>query len=177
MNYFFTGSTEIFTNALPLLVITALGLALGQQINRSERWALPLFLCTLGLGLQLGKMRIGVSDIYSPLSLELAGIVAFGAVLRLKLPLLVVVLFSMACGLVLGLSIKPLLLPGFMSYKVYSVLAGISAAATLLLALVTGVSLVLQRFWDGVLVRAMASWVLASALMVLVLIATKTFKV
>lgn len=61
-------------------------------------------------------------------------------------------------------------------FKVYTTFAGVAFNATALLLSVLGIALVLKQFWEGVLVRAVASWIVASTLMVLVLSFTKVLK-
>jgi hypothetical protein len=52
----------------------------------------------------------------------------------------------------------------------------VTLSSTALMVAVGLLTLFLKRFWEGVLVRAISSWIVASVLMVVVLSLTKVLK-
>ncbi|MBK8452239.1 MAG: hypothetical protein WAQ53_05970 [Thiofilum sp.] len=176
MTYFMNGVMEVINYPIVLLVLAALGLFLGQQSQqRLLTVTLPSFLIAVIVGLVLARIRVLVGNVNIS-TLVLAGLMALSTVLYLKPPLALSVLCAALSGLAVGLIVKPFLLPGFFGFKVYTTFAGVAFNATALLLSVLGIALVLKQFWEGVLVRAVASWIVASTLMVLVLSFTKVLK-
>ena len=175
MTYFMNGVSEVINYPLALLVLASLGLFLGQQPQRVLKFALPFFMLAVLIGLMGTRARL-LNGHFGLEALALAGVMALSTVLYLKPSMSISVVVAILGGLVLGLVVKPFLLPGFMGFKVYSTFAGVIFSALLVLMGVAGFTLFLKRFWDGVLVRAVASWIVASVLMILVLSATKVLK-
>lgn len=170
------GVMEVINYPIVLLVLAALGLFLGQQSQqRLLTVTLPSFLIAVIVGLVLSRTRVLVGNVNIS-TLVLAGLMALSTVLYLKPPLALSVLCAALSGLAVGLIVKPFLLPGFLGFKVYMTFAGVAFNATALLLSALGIALVLKQFWEGVLVRAVASWIVASTLMVLVLSFTKVLK-
>lgn len=176
MTYFMNGVMEVINYPIVLLVLAALGLFLGQQSQqRLLTFTLPAFVIAVIVGLVLARTRVLVGNI-SFSTLVLAGLMALSTVLYLKPPLAMNILIAAVSGLAVGLIVKPFLLPGFFGFKVYMTFAGVVFNSTALLLSVLGITLIVKRFWEGVLVRAVASWIVASTLMVLVLSLTKVLK-
>ncbi|WP_020557921.1 hypothetical protein [Thiofilum flexile] len=175
MTYFMNGVMEVLNDPIALLVLVALGLFLGQQPTRVLKFTLPVFVLALLVGLMLVRARLFTANA-GEASLALAGGMALSTVLYLKPPISISTMLALLSGLAVGVMVKPFLLPGFAGFKVYSTFAGVACSAALILVGVIAITVGLKRFWEGVLVRAVASWIVASALMVLVLAATKVLK-
>jgi hypothetical protein len=175
MNYFMNGVMEVVSYPIAILLVVALGLFIGQQPKRVLSLITPLFFLTVILGLALVHFKYLTGN-FSMVALVMAGLMALSTVLYLKPPLVISGLVSGLSGLVLGLTIKPFWLPGFAGLKVYSTYAGVTLSSTALMVAVGLLTLFLKRFWEGVLVRAISSWIVASVLMVVVLSLTKVLK-
>lgn len=165
----------VIYSPIALVLLVALGLFIGQQAKKVSLLTLPVLFIALLVGVLLLRFNY-VTTNFSLSMLVTAGVVGLSTVLYLKPPVWLSLMVVAIGGILLGLSTKPLLLPGFVGIRVYSTFAGVILGATGIWLAATGFTLVLKRFWEGVLVRALASWIVASVLMVVVLSFTKVLK-
>ncbi len=173
---FMHGFSQLFQLPTHVLLLIVLGLCIGQQFGLQQHstagryiaFSIPSLVLSVMLGLILSSQPLPAWP-YALLALGLNLIIGIGVILQWRLPLSVVLIFSILGGLILGLSADPLLLPSFSAEKIASVFMGITVAAGLLGAMVTLIATVLQRFWHGLGVRILGSWVTACTLLVLAL--------
>ncbi|MBU0656812.1 MAG: HupE/UreJ family protein [Gammaproteobacteria bacterium] len=151
-----------------IIVLLGLGLLLGQQAGRALRSGLAVFVLALLAGLLL-------TQVFTPgwkhdivlliLAVSMGGLLA----VRLELPLWVVGLLAAVAGILIGIDSAPSLIPGMKSMKTYAALAGSALSASLAVLLLALPALPLRKLLDGIILRVLGSWVVASALMVLAL--------
>lgn len=151
-----------------IIVLFGLGLFLGQQGGRGMRVGVSAFVLATLTGLVLTQVVIpgGRLDI---VLLTLAAIIGGLLALKLELPAWFVGLLAGAAGILIGIDSAPSLIPGMKAMKVYAALAGSAASTALVVVLLALPALLLRLPLQGIILRVLGSWVVASALMVLAL--------
>ena len=167
MNHFFLqGLLHPLQYPAHIIMLTGLGLLLGQQGMRHLRWGVLAFLLSIITGLLLSKLAWGNSTALL-VSSALAGILL---ALRLNVPCWLSGLLASISGMLIGLASAPNLLPGLKAIKIYAAMAGTTTSTSLALLLLALLGLILRPLLDGIILRILGSWVVASALMVLTLL-------
>ena len=160
-----TGVLVQFFTPTHLLAVVALGLLAGQHAKR-----MPLVtLAAVALGLAIGSIVIATAVRETPAALALLAMAAFAGIIvvvALPPPPPVVYVLAVAPGAALALNSPPqaLTIPAAMAAQVGT---GVAALGTL--ALVIGMAMQAARPWQRVGVRIAASWIAASAILVLAL--------
>lgn len=169
MNTFFQQGFWHFLQApAHLIVLFGLGLLLGQQAGRALRSGLAVFALALLAGLLLTQVFTAGwkhDIVLLILAVSMGGLLA----VRLELPLWVVGLLAGVAGILIGIDSAPSLIPGMKATKTYAALAGSALSASLAVLLLALPALPLRKLLDGIILRVLGSWVVASALMVLAL--------
>ncbi len=101
--------------------------------------------------------------------LILALICALLVVLRLKLPYLIVLLLMVTCGVILGLDSSPVMIPGLGANSIFSWRLGAAITMTFSVVTLALFAMVLNRYWNGIILRVAGSWIATSAIFVLTL--------
>lgn len=144
-----------------------LGLALliGQQHQLKNTAVLPLAVL---IGLIFNHIALFSVDAELIL-LILALMFGLLLTLRLTLPSIIMLIFLMIGGVMLGLASSPIMIPGLGANSIYSWRIG--AAITLILGIVLFALLAnfLNRYWNGIILRIAGSWIATSAIFVLTL--------
>ena len=148
-----------------LLALFALGLALGQNVAWLPRTSLIAFAVGLVAGSVLIALAVGVRQI--PLiPLALAAAARMIGVIARPIPPMLKVTLSLASGAVLALNAPP---------QAITIPAAIAAqfargmAALAIVSLVTLIATKATRNWQRIGLRIAASWITASAILVLAL--------
>ena len=177
MYLFLNGFYQLFQLPAHVLFLITLGLSLGQQfglhpaqIHASRHIALPLPTLVLSLmcGLILGLQKLPAWP-YELGILFITLLLGMCVILQWRLALWGLLCISSSGGILLGLIAEPLILPSFSAEKISSILAGITVGGGILCAGVTLIASVLGRFWQGLGIRIIGSWVTACVLLVLAL--------
>jgi hydrogenase/urease accessory protein HupE len=151
----------------PSHIILILGLAflLGQQGRLKLLYFFP-FSTIAGLLLNhYGLLHWNTELIL----LILALIFGLLLVLRLKIPSLIVLVLTLACGIFLGLDSSPVMIPGLGINSILSWRLGTVLTMILGLAVLTIPAMILNRYWNGIILRVAGSWIATSAIFVLTL--------
>lgn len=165
-NFFLQGLQHPLGYPTHLVVLIGLGLLLGQQGLRQAWAGWLVFLLLATLGLALTQLLVPGWN-HELLLLVLAGMAGGLVALRLCLPVWVCALLAGIGGLLLGMDSAPTLIPGMKALKVHASLAGTAVGTGLALIVLAFTGHALRNLLDGIVLRVIGSWVLASAMMVL----------
>lgn len=151
-----------------VLIILALGLWYGQHQPNKLKGSVLLYLLATVTGLLIAGLLPPVSaEILSILLLVGATVLGLLVVSHLPLPAFLYSLFGLFCGLVVGLDSNPETLTG--RAKLAALFgSGVGIYLLLLYSMALSESFS-HKHWQNVAVRVLASWLSASAVMVLAL--------
>ena len=168
-SFFLQGLTQPLLVPAHILALIGLGLLLGQQGIRPLRYGVMAFFIGISSGIVLTRFALPAWPWETAL---LAGAGLAGMLLAIRLPLLlsVCVVFAAVMGGLLGLDSTPSLIPGLKAFKIYVMMAGTVTSATFIVLLSAAIAVSLRTRWEGIVLRVLGSWVVASALMVLALL-------
>lgn len=161
----FIGGLAQFFVASHLLAIAALGLLAGQHGHRFPLGVLAAF----AVGLVAGSIMVASAIRENPVSLGLLmlALVAAGlVVLGRDVSDWLIGLMTFAAGSALPLNAPP---HEITIANAIASQAGLALAATIVLALATGISVSATRPWQRIGLRIAGSWIAASAILVLAL--------
>lgn len=167
MNFFINGLQHPFLIPAHLILMVGLALFLAQQGRQHIKWATPSFMLALCVGLISSRQGFPIPEITWLLVPAL--VIALLTALYWAWWLSFSCAFTLFCGFLIGIDSAPLILPGFSQQKINLTLAGTGVSAAFFLITCTLLGTLLQRLWQGVIVRSLASWVAAAALMTLAL--------
>jgi len=160
---FANGATQFFAPT-HLLAVVALGLLVGQQAR------LPVIpLAALAAGLAAGSVVVASAirdNPAAPALLVLAAIAAGLTIIARPLPSWAAAGLGLAIGVALPLNAPP---QEFTVHAAIVAQLGFALAAILAFALVTRVATLARVPWQRIGVRIVASWIAASAILVLAL--------
>lgn len=151
-----------------IMLLFGLGLLAGQQGWRGVRTTLPIFVVALVTGLiltQISTFAWNQEFILLLLVVVTGGLLA----IRLELPGWSLGLLAVMAGILIGLDSAPALIPGMKASKIYAALAGVAVGVSLAALLPAVAGLLLRLPLNGIILRILGSWVVASALMVVAL--------
>ena len=163
MTAFANGATQFFAPS-HLLAIVAIALLTGQQVLR-----LIVPIAALAIGLALGSLLVAAAIRENPIALALlitAAIAAGLAILNRPLPSWAVAALALPIGTALAFNAPP------QEYTVGAAIASqlsFALAAILTFAVATRIVAQARLPWQRVGVRIVASWIAASAILVLAL--------
>jgi urease accessory protein len=161
---FYSGVLHPFISPAHLIALIALGLLFGQRGVLASRQAMGALVAALALGLWLSlRLQLPEPD---PLLLALGILLGLSVVLARSWPSWALVPLAALVGLAVGLGSAP---DGMAPAQRTAALIGTFVGATLCTACLAGVVHPLHRPWARVGVRVLASWLSASALLVLTL--------
>ena len=167
-SFFLLGFWHFLQAPSHIIMLFGLGLLIGQQGGCGLRSGLPAFVVAVIAGLLLTQTAMPAWDkdvVLLPLAAVLGSILA----VRLELPGWVVGLLAGAAGILIGLDSAPGLIPGVKAVKIYAALAGTALSTSLAILLLSLPALLLRLPLNGIFLRILGSWVVASALMVVAL--------
>lgn len=162
---FYSGVLHPFMSPAHLIALVALGLLFGQRGVGASRPAMGALAAALVPGLWLSLRLQGLPE-PDPWLLALGTVLGLGVVLARPWPTWALVTLAALAGLAVGLGSAP---DGMAPAQRAAALAGTFVGATLCTACLAGAVHPLRKPWARVGVRVLASWLSASALLVLTL--------
>ncbi len=145
-----------------LLALVAIGLLIGQHAPRDSRVAVPAFAVAVAFGLALASPpALAIQWPILAIALVAGLVVALGRAGRL-----VSCLLAVAAALAVSIDSKPDALPGDHAWLA---LGGTGMGVALVVIYCGGLAAWLDRPWQRIAVRALGSWIAASAILVLTL--------
>lgn len=166
--FFLQGLSHFLQAPAHIIVLFGLGLLLGQQDWRGIRIGLPVFLLTVTGGLLLTQV-FGPGAKHDVMLLVIAVVIGGLLAVRLELPAWSTAMLAGAAGVLIGVDSAPSLIPGMKAMNIYAVLVGTAAGTSLAVLLLALFALRMRELLNGIILRVLGSWVVASALMVLAL--------
>lgn len=166
--FFLQGLSHFVQAPAHVIVLFGLGLLLGQQAWRGVRIGLPLFLLAVTVGLLLTQV-LSPGAKHDVLLLIVAVVLGGLLAVRLELPAWTMSLLAAAAGVLIGADSAPSLIPGMKAMNIYAVLAGSAVGTSFAILLLALPALLMRELLNGIILRVLGSWVVASALMVLAL--------
>ena len=167
-SFFLQGLQHPLLTSAHLIILIALGIFFGQQNAKERTSALISFVLFTLVGLVTTRLYQAEWNLEIVL-LILAGLMGIVIALKCTLPLWSVIIFSLLAGFVIGLDSAPIMIPGLSTRKVYSNMAGTLTSASLILLFVSLVAALMNKFWQGIVLRILGAWVFASTIMVVAL--------
>ncbi len=159
---YYSGLLHPLTTMMHLVPWIAMGLLAAVQGKMNTRRNVLMFPLAVAVGVVVGALLPGFS---APTAINLASIVALGAVLALARPMPSRVFYGLS--LLIGVShgyANSVIDLGTWDFALY--VAGVATAAYLLITLLGAGSIVLLRHgWGLIAVRAAGSWILAIGLL------------
>ena len=156
-----------------LILLISLGVIIGQQgIKLSYFIAISV---SLAIGLFF-KASLVIDVNIELILLGLALIISLLVVIKLRLPSLLTVLLIILGCFVVAYDSDPIVIPGVGENSINNWLLGALTSMLGVLALISLISLFLMRFWEGVILRIMGSWIATSAIFILTLSLTTLTK-
>ncbi|MFV0277377.1 MAG: HupE/UreJ family protein [Parahaliea sp.] len=148
------------------IALCAFALLVGQDGLRAMRGAYPPFMLLLALGLGLAGFEVAPALPASTLLLSAALLCGLLVVLQWPLPGWLLSALGGTLGLVVGMDSG---VADLNRQETFGALLGCWLGAVIALIVIAGVVELLQRPWQKIAVRVLASWICASAMMALAL--------
>jgi hypothetical protein len=151
----------------PAHIILIIGLAffIGQQ-SHLKILLLALFAIIAGFALNHFNLLNWNTEL---ILLSLALICGLLLVLRLNLPTVISLVLLIISSVILGLDSSPIMIPGLSTNSIYSWRLGAGITLTVGVVLLSLLAYLLNRFWNGIILRVAGSWIATSAIFVLTL--------
>jgi len=157
-----------------ILLLLGLGLLIGQQ--QRQVGSLLIFSFSVILGLVLNQttsfdLNVSFSNgfefSFELILLVLGLVISLLVIIKLPLPKLLMWLIAIVSGLALGFDSSPILIPGLGATSIYNWLAGAATSFIGVIALTIMIAYILNKLWNGIVLRVLASWIATSAIFVL----------
>ena len=161
---FYNGALHPVVSPAHLMVLLALGLAVGQRGLGAARTPLLAMLVALVAG--LAAHRLAGDPDTDALLLTLAALLGLAAAAAWRAPAFVLAAVAALVGLAVGVSSGPTGLEGSARW---TTLAGTLAAALLLPTYAAAMVTLIKVAWLHIAVRVVGSWLAAAAMLVLAL--------
>lgn len=156
-----------------LILLIGLGVLLGQQAGTHLIRHLSLFCIAVIAGFILNNYA-SLHWNNQLILLLLALLVSLLVVLRLDCRLLwvqiILPLFAISCGMMLGVDSSPIIIPGLGADTFYNWLFGAAIGLFITVIVIAILSLLLRHVLQGIILRVLGSWIATSALFVLTLL-------
>jgi len=166
-SWFLQGLLHPLQTPAHILLILGLGLLIGQQ----QRQLVSLLIFSLSI---ISGLILNQNLVFNDLNLNIELILlALGLVtsllviIKIPLPSLLVWLFVLISGLVLGFDSSPMLIPGLGATSIYNWLAGAASSFIGIILITTIIAYFANKLWQGIVLRVLASWIATSAIFVL----------
>ncbi len=167
-SFFLQGLQHPLLTPAHLITLIALGIFLGQQDGIKRNSALAFFVLFTLAGLVTTRFYQPEFNLEFVL-LVVAGLIGILIILKRVLPRWSVVTLVLLSGVIIGLDSAPVMIPGLSASKVYSDMAGTLTSASLILVFISLLAMLINKLWQGIILRIMGAWIFASTLMVLAL--------
>ncbi|UOG92368.1 MAG: hypothetical protein L3K52_01215 [Candidatus Thiothrix sulfatifontis] len=169
ISFFWYGFIQPWQAPTQALAFIGLGLLLGQQGKQALRFGIGAFFLSISLGLLLTRWVILAGEWEIPL-LAVAGLMGVLLALRLAVPLCIVTFCAGTLGLLASAALAPNLMLGSQAFIIKNATFGVIVSATLTVLLSAAVASYLRIRWEGLVLRVLGSWLVASTLMVLAML-------
>jgi len=156
-----------------IVLLVSLGLIIGQQGIKLAYIASIIVSIALGMFL---KDRLDINVNIELILLVLALIVSLLTVLKLRLPRLFILFFIISSSLIIAYDSDPIVIPGAGTNSINNWLLGALMGILATVEIVSLIATFLRRFWDGVILRVIGSWIATSAIFILALSLTTLTK-
>lgn len=174
-SWFMQGMLHPLQTPSHILLVLSLGLLIGQQLSQ-KRFLLSsviLFGFSILAGLVLNRIiRLDI-DIDIDIELILLGLgllISLLVIIKLPLPSLLIVFLAVISGIGLGLNSSPIIIPGLGSTSVYNWQIGAACSFIMGILLISLIACFISNYWQGIILRVLASWIATSTIFVLVFI-------
>ena len=175
--WFLDGLTHPLETPSHLILLVGLAVLLGQQGSAYLIRNVVVFSSAIIAGFV-------INNYFSPntnnelILLVLALLVSLLVILRLDYRVrwvqFIVLILSIASGIILGLDSSPIMIPGLGESTFYNWLFGAFIGISVTVLIIALISFLLRNLLQGVVLRVLGSWIATSALFVLTLLLTKT---
>lgn len=155
-----------------IILLLSLGFLIGQQGLKISHM-LALIISSIAGVFFKQKLNLNIAINVELILLGLALVISLIVVLKPRLPSFLGLLFVLLAGAVIAYDSDPIVIPGLGENSINSWLLGavVSISASIFLFLI--LALFLKRFWDGIILRILGSWIATSAIFILTLSLTK----
>ena len=167
-NFFQQGLLQVTTAPVILIAILAIALFAAQQSLYKNPIALVLFPLAITASMTFNHF-VFLDLPYTEILLVTAGGIALLVTLKLKIQAASSLLLATLLGLLLGSQANPTLIPGASTQTILMTAAGILVSSGTIFLLVSLIGGTLKNLFNGIVLRVLGSWVVASSLMVFVL--------
>jgi urease accessory protein len=156
-----------------LILLIGLGVLFGQQVSTHFIRNLLFFCGSVLIGFVINN---GLSLRWNNelILLTLSLLVSLLVVVRLNASLLwvkiLVLFFSISCGIMLGIDSSPIVIPGLGANTFYNWLFGAAVGIFISTFIIASISALLRNVFQGIILRVLGSWIATSALFVLTLL-------
>jgi urease accessory protein len=163
---FYTGMIHVLTSLDHILPVIAIGLLAGQRGPVPARKTLVAFTLALFSGAWIGYL---VGDIKLIEYTNIGSFILFGLLVALNLRisgfwiLIISVIFGLTHGFTNGTAITETMVP-------LTFIAGVGLAGFLVMSIIAGLVLSLNRNWEHIAVRVLGSWIAAIGIIYIPLI-------
>ena len=170
-SFFLQGLQHPLLSPSHLIILAALGILIGQQ-NRPYRFIFSLIATVL---IALASTRMYTPNInIEMMLLSIAAIIGILIALKLPLPHWLIFIITLSVAVLISFDSAPVMIPGLRVSKVYAGMVGTWTSISLITLVTSLLAMFINRFWQGIALRVMGSWVFASALMALALLYAPT---
>ena len=168
--WFTQGALHPLLTASHVILLTSVALLIGQQHLKLSYFISASTAVLLGV---LANQNLALSSITN-LNIELilslfALVISLLIILRLRLPALLVTALTFISIFVIAYDSEPIVIPGVGDNSVNNWLLGAFVSIISFTALVSLLANFLKRFWDGIILRVLGSWIATSTIFILTL--------
>ena len=168
--WFTQGALHPLLTASHVILLVSLAVLIGQQ--GLKLWQLALAVLTIVAGFFINQtINIGVINIFN---IELilstfALMISLLVIFKLRLPALLVALSVFISILAIAYDSEPVVIPGVGSNSINNWLLGAFISTLGFVTLVALIASFLKRFWNGIILRVMGSWIATSTIFIITL--------
>lgn len=156
-----------------LILLVGVGVLFGQQAGAYFARNLLLFCGSVLLGFVMNNY-LSLKWNNELILLTLSLLVSLLVVVRLNSLLLwvkiLILFFSISCGVMLGIDSSPIVIPGLGANTFYNWLFGAAVGIFMSTLIISSISALLRHVLQGIILRVLGSWIATSALFVLTLL-------
>lgn len=164
VNHFFNGVLHPIVVPAHIILLVGVGLLIGRQGSEAISRVMPVFMITVILGVLLSMWSISFNliPILLIVSILLGGLLVWGQPLSIRILSIVAVI----AALLIGIDSPQ---ETFSGKARYIALFGTAVGAYFMVVYIAGMTEIIRQWLNGVPIRVLGSWLIASSLMVLVL--------
>ncbi len=151
-----------------LILLLSLGLLIGQQGLKFSHFIILMISAFVGMVFNQ-KFNIDIDVNIELILLGLALMTSLLVVLKLRLPFLLILSFALFVGVITAYDSDPIVIPGVGENSINNWLLGALTSIVSSVLLSSLFALLLRRFWDGIILRVLGSWIATSAIFILTL--------